>query len=235
MDQKDLARLIDHTLLRPEATKDDVLRHCEQALKFGFASVFTNSHFVPLVVSEVKGSSVSVGTVAGFPLGATNTVIKSFEAATGIMSGANEIDMVMNIGLLKEGNQAAALADMATVVEAVRSAGAEASRNNTIVKVIIETCYLTDDEKLIAAGLVKKSKADFVKTSTSFGSKGAEARDIVMIRKAVGPELKIKASGGIANLKQVMEMIEAGADRIGTSSGLKIMEEFFHDNENKRS
>ncbi|MDI6799889.1 MAG: deoxyribose-phosphate aldolase [Actinomycetota bacterium] len=227
----ELAKFIDHTLLKPEATKDDVRRLCAEAIKYGFASVFVNSHFVPLVSTELKSSGISVGTVAGFPLGASATAIKSFEAAMGVMSGANEIDMVMNIGLIKERNEVGFFTDILTVVETVRSAAAEAGRDNSLVKVIIETCYLTDEEKLIAAKLIEKAKADFVKTSTSFGPKGADVRDISLLKSAVGPGLKIKASGGIRGYEQAMAMIEAGADRIGTSSGVQIMEEFLNQNE----
>ncbi|MDO8885837.1 deoxyribose-phosphate aldolase [Candidatus Oleimmundimicrobium sp.] len=229
MTSEEFAKYIDHTILKPQATVDDVFSVCDEAIKYSFATVCVNSYFVPFVKKKLKGTSVGAATVVGFPLGASSTAAKCFEAASSILSGANEIDMVINMGLLKMGNIDEAYLDIAAVVEAAHSAKQEVNLKNVIVKVIIETCYLTDGEKKKAAEMVKKAGADFVKTSTGFGPGGAKVEDVALIRKVVGNRFGIKASGGIKTYKQVLSMIEAGATRIGTSSGTKLMEEFLNE------
>ncbi|HDP69503.1 MAG TPA: deoxyribose-phosphate aldolase [Actinobacteria bacterium] len=226
MTPKDFAKYIDHTILKPQASMCDVLSLCHEARKYGFATVFVNSYFVPFVSRELKKMGISVGTVAGFPLGASSTAVKCFEAANGILNGASEIDMVINIGAMKTGNLEEVYLDVVAVVEAARSAGQEIALENVIVKVIIETCYLSNDEKKRAAEIVKKAGADFVKTSTGFGPEGAKVEDVELLRKVVGNSIGIKASGGIKTCEQVLAMIEAGATRIGTSFSVEIMESF---------
>ncbi|MDP3013716.1 MAG: deoxyribose-phosphate aldolase, partial [Candidatus Subteraquimicrobiales bacterium] len=219
MKPEELAKYIDQTILKPQATVNDVLSVCNEAKKYNFATVFVNSYFVPFVSQELEGTSIGVGTVAGFPLGASSTAVKCFEAANAIQNGASEIDMVINLGVFKAGDIGEARRDIAAVVETARSAGKEAGLERVIVKVIIETCYLTDFEKKKAAKVVKEAEADFVKTSTSFGPEGAKIEDIVLLKKVVGDSIGIKASGGVKTYKQALAMIEAGASRIGTSSG----------------
>ncbi len=226
MTSEELAKYIDHTILKPQSTVNDVLSACDEAIKHRFATVFVNSYFVPFVKKKLKGTSVDVGTVVGFPLGASSTVAKCFEAASSVLSGANEIDMVINLGLLKTGNIDEVYLDIAAVVEAAHSAKQEVNLRNVIVKVIVEACYLTNDEKKRAAETVKNAGADFVKTSTGFGPGGAKVEDVELLKKVVGDNVGIKASGGIKTYEQALAMIEAGATRIGTSSGVEIMEGF---------
>jgi len=223
---EELAKYIDHTILKPQATVNDILSVCDEAIKYNFATVCVNSYFVPFVKKKLKGTSVGVGTVAGFPLGASSTAAKCFEAASGVLSGASEIDMVINLGLLKTGNIDEVYLDIAAVVEAAHSAKQEVNLKNVIVKVIVEACYLTNDEKKKAAETVKDAGADFVKTSTGFGPGGAKVEDVELLKKVVGDNVGVKASGGIKTCEQALAMIEAGATRIGTSSGVEIMESF---------
>ena len=212
-----LAMLIDHTLLRADATSADVKKICAEARQFGFASVCVNPYWVPLVTSELKGSTVKVCTVIGFPLGASATKIKVAEAENAIANGAQEIDMVINIGELKGGHHEAVRQDISAVVEASHQLGA-------IVKVIFETALLDDNQKAIASTLCKMAKADFVKTSTGFSTGGATAADIALMRSIVGPDIGVKASGGIRTLEDLRNMAAAGATRIGASASVKIME-----------
>ena len=214
----DLAALIDHTLLRPEATRDDIVKICREARQYKFASVCTNSYWVPVVAQELQGSPVKVCAVVGFPLGAMSTDAKVAETRAALQAGAEEIDMVQNIGALRGGDRQAVEADIAAVVEVAHRGGA-------IVKVILETALLDDHQKITACQLAKSAGADFVKTSTGFGPSGATVHDVELMRNAVGSEMGVKASGGIRTLDDVKRMIAAGATRIGASASVRIVEE----------
>jgi deoxyribose-phosphate aldolase len=215
---RQVARYIDHTLLKPDATRDEILKICEEGARYGFASVCINPIWVREAACALRGSGVKVCTVIGFPLGANTPDTKSFEARRAIFDGASELDMVINVGALKSGDNDLALRDIAGVVEAAHEVG-------YICKVIIETALLTDDEKIRACVLSKEAGADFVKTSTGFSKGGATVADIALMRRVVGGEMGVKASGGVKDLKQAQDMIRAGATRIGASVGVKIMQE----------
>lgn len=208
-------KLIDHTILKADASKKEVARYCEEAKHYGFASVCVNSTYVPLVAELLKGSEVMTCCVVGFPLGAMLTSAKAFEAMESVRLGAKEVDMVMNIGALKDGDYELVFEDILAVVEASKPA---------TVKVIIETALLTDDEKIKACELSVKAKAAFVKTSTGFSASGAKVSDIELMKSVVGTNAKVKASGGIRTPKQAQAMIEAGADRIGAGNGIVLLE-----------
>jgi deoxyribose-phosphate aldolase len=212
-----LAALIDHTLLKPEATEAEIDKLCQEALKYRFASVCVNSYWVPKVAGWLRGSSVKVCTVVGFPLGAMSTEGKRCETELALAAGAQEIDMVINIGALRSGDQETVRKDIAAVVEAAHAQGA-------IVKVILETALLDDNQKTIACTLAKVAKADFVKTSTGFSKGGATVADIQLMRFTVGPDMGVKASGGIRSLEDLRNMAAAGATRIGASASVKIVE-----------
>lgn len=213
----DIARFIDHTLLKPEATRDDILRLCREASLYGFASVCVNPCWVPLATAELAGSAVKVCTVVGFPLGASSTAGKAAETAEAVRSGAREIDMVINIGALRSGDHQAVEADILEVVRAAHPSGA-------IVKVIIEAALLDDAQKTLACTLAKSAGADFVKTSTGFGPGGATAHDVALMRSVVGPGMGVKAAGGIRTYEDFKAMTQAGANRIGASASVKIVE-----------
>ncbi len=213
-----LAAYIDHTLLRPEATRAEIEKLCREAVDYRFAAVCINPYWVRLAAQLVRGSSVAVASVAGFPLGATTPDTKAYEARRAIFDGAGEIDMVINIGAIKSGDDAQVLRDIEAVVEACHEEGA-------ICKVIIEAALLTTDEKVKACLLAKQAGADFVKTSTGFGPGGATPEDVALMRRVVGSELGVKAAGGIRSLEAARAMIEAGASRIGASAGVKILKE----------
>jgi deoxyribose-phosphate aldolase len=212
-----IAALIDHTILKPEATRDDVVKICREARQYGFASVCVNPYWVPLVRAQLAGSTVKVCTVVGFPLGATSTEAKVAETAAALCAGAEEIDMVINIGALRSGDQEAVRQDIRQVVQTAHEAGA-------IVKVILETALLDDAQKAAACTLAKQAGADFVKTSTGFSTSGATAHDVALMREVVGPEMGIKAAGGIRTLSDLRAMTAAGATRIGASASIKIVE-----------
>ena len=212
-----IAALIDHTILKPEATRADVIKVCREARQYNFASVCVNSYWVPLVRAELAGSPVKVCTVVGFPLGAASTEAKAAEASTAVCAGAQEVDMVINVGALRSGDQDAVKADIEEVVRVSHRGGA-------IVKVILETALLDDNQKAVACMLAKEAGADFVKTSTGFGPSGATAHDIALMREVVGPRMGVKASGGIRTLEDVQAMTAAGATRIGASASVKIVE-----------
>jgi deoxyribose-phosphate aldolase len=214
----DLAGFIDHTLLKPEASAPEIDRLCEEAIRFLFASVCVNPAWVKRVAENLKGSDVLTCSVVGFPLGATPPEIKAMEARRAIRDGAREIDMVLNIGALKSGDYATVERDVAGVADACREAGA-------VCKVIIEAALLTDEEKVVASRIAKKAKADYVKTSTGFGPGGATVYDVALMREAVGPDMGVKASGGIRTAEDVRQMIAAGATRIGASAGVQIVGE----------
>lgn len=216
----EMARMIDHTLLKPVASHNDIVKLCKEAREYGFASVCVNPFYVPLCAEELKGSDVLVCTVIGFPLGSTSTPAKAFETTEAVKNGAREIDMVINIGALKERREDVVRKDIAAVVEAGRAVDPA-----VITKVIIETCYLTREEKILACNLAKEAGAHFVKTSTGFGTGGATVEDVSLLRATVGSDMGVKASGGIKNAAQAMAMIRAGADRIGASAGVDILKE----------
>jgi deoxyribose-phosphate aldolase len=213
---RDLARYIDHTLLKPDATAADIDELCEEARTFGFAAVCVNPTWVKRCASNLRGSSVRVASVVGFPFGAGTTEIKALETRRAIRDGAREIDMVINVGALRSGDHEAVLRDIEKVADACRETGA-------LCKVIIETALLTDEEKVVASDLAKRAKADFVKTSTGFGPGGATVQDVLLMRETVGPRLGVKASGGIRSAEDVREMIAAGATRIGASASVEIV------------
>ena len=215
---QDLAKFIDHTLLKPEATPAEIEKLCQEAKEYHFAAVCVNPPYIKQCAQLLRGTDVDIAVVVGFPLGAHTTETKVFETKQAIADGANEIDMVINIGLLKAKQDAAVGADIRAVVDAAHAA-------NAIVKVIIEAALLTDDEKVRACQLSKDAGADFVKTSTGFGPGGATVHDVALMSRAVNGELGVKAAGGIRNYEQAQAMIQAGATRIGASAGVKILQE----------
>ena len=211
-----LAKLIDHTLLKPDATKEQIQSLTADAKKYGFASVCVNPTWVSLAAHELQGTDVKVCTVIGFPLGATTTAVKVFETKDAITHGATEVDMVIAIGRLKAGENSTVENDIRAVVEA--------AQGKALVKVIIEACLLTDQEKVKACQLAVQAGADFVKTSTGFSIGGATAADVALMRKTVGNNVGVKASGGIRGKQDLDTMVSAGANRIGASSGVKIVQ-----------
>lgn len=211
----EINRMIDHTILKADAKKEDVMKIIEEAKKYRFYSVCVNPTWVALAAKELQGEPVAVCTVIGFPLGANTTETKAFEAANAIANGADEVDMVINIAELKDGNDEKVQKDIEAVVAA--------AKDKALVKVIIETSLLTNEEKIKACELAKAAGADFVKTSTGFSTGGATVEDVRLMRGTVGPEMGVKASGGIHNAKEAEAMIEAGATRLGASSGVAIM------------
>lgn len=213
---KELARYIDHTLLKPEATRDQIRKLCDEALAHHFASVCVNPCWVRLCAEALRGSDVKVCTVIGFPLGATLSSVKAFEAEECIRQGAGEVDIVINIGALKSGDRQYVEDDIRFVVERAHALGA-------LVKVIIETALLTQDEKVLACRLSQSAGADFVKTSTGFAGGGATAEDVALMRQVVGDAMGVKAAGGIRTYDDALRMIQAGANRLGTSAGVQII------------
>ncbi|NOW05848.1 deoxyribose-phosphate aldolase [Clostridium beijerinckii] len=212
-----IAKYIDHTILKPEATVEDVKKLCKEAKEYNFASVCVNGCYAKLVSTELMGTDVKTCVVVGFPLGAMAKEAKAFETNQAIENGATEIDMVINVGALKDKNYSLLKEDIEAVVNA--------AQGKALVKVIIETCLLTDEEKVKACEIAKEAQADFVKTSTGFSSGGATKEDIALMRKTVGPDLGVKASGGVRDFKTAMEMINAGASRIGASASISIVSE----------
>lgn len=210
-----LAKYIDHTILKPDASKAAVLKVCEEARKNGFFSVCVNPYYVPLVKSELNGTEVKVCCVIGFPLGANTSEIKALEAGRAIADGAGEIDMVINIAALKNGELDRVEADIRAV--------AAACSGKALLKVIIEACLLTDAEKVTACELSVKAGADYVKTSTGFSSGGATVADIQLMRRTVGPDIGVKASGGVRDRETALALVEAGASRIGASASVAIV------------
>ncbi|MCZ6519661.1 MAG: deoxyribose-phosphate aldolase [Actinobacteria bacterium] len=212
----DVAQYIDHTLLVADATADDIDMLCSEAEQYGFASVCINPTWVKRAANNLRGTKVPVCTVIGFPLGATTTDIKATETRKALRDGAREIDMVINVGALKSGDHEMVYNDIVKVVDAAHETGA-------ICKVILETALLTDEEKVIASALAKRAKADFVKTSTGFGPGGATVYDVALMRETVGPDMGVKASGGVRTANDLEDMIAAGATRIGASAGVQIV------------
>lgn len=210
-----IAGMIDHTLLKADATKNQIEKLCEEAREYQFASVCVNPTWVATASKLLQNSNVKVCTVIGFPLGATTSETKGFEAKDAIEKGAQEVDMVINIGALKDGNDELVEKDIRTVVDA--------ARGKALTKVIIETSLLTEEEKVKACQLAVKAGADYVKTSTGFSAGGATIEDIALMRKTVGPDIGVKASGGVRNTEDTQKMVEAGATRIGASAGVAIV------------
>jgi deoxyribose-phosphate aldolase len=211
----DMARYIDHTLLKPEATREQVDKLCEEAIEYGFYSVCVNTTWTAYCARKLRGKGVKVCTVVGFPLGAMDSRAKSFETRSAVENGSDEIDMVMNVGALKSG-------DLKTVEEDIRWV-LRACRQNTILKVIIENALLTEEEKVLACQIAKRAGAHYVKTSTGFASSGATVEDIALMRRTVGLEMGVKAAGGVRSYQDALAMIQAGASRIGTSSSVAIV------------
>lgn len=210
----DLAKKIDHTILKSDATEQDVLKYCDEAKKYGFASVCVNPCNVKFVSDSLQGSSVLTCSVIGFPFGAHKTEVKAFEAENALKDGAHEIDMVINVGALKQKRYDFVTNDIAAVKKVCK---------NSVLKVILETCLLTKEEIIVACNCALDAGADFVKTSTGFSTGGATIEDIVLMKKTVGTRAKIKASGGIRTHKDALAMIEAGADRIGAGNGVILL------------
>jgi len=215
LSKSELARMIDHTLLKAETTTKDILRIYQEAKQFGFASVVVNPTYVTEAAVALKNSGVKVCTVVGFPLGASTTDVKVFEAQNALQNGADELDMVINVGSLKSSDFDLVMRDIKGIVDAAEE---------KVVKVIIETCYLTEEEKIKACQLAKAAGAHFVKTSTGFGPGGATIEDVQLIRKVVGPNMGIKAAGGIRTYEDAIQMIRAGANRLGASASVTIIE-----------
>ncbi|OED32238.1 deoxyribose-phosphate aldolase [Planococcus maritimus] len=218
-----IASLIDHTLLKAEATAPQIEQLCKEAAEHHFASVCVNPAWVALAAKHLEESEVKVCTVIGFPLGASTSETKAFETKDAIEKGAGEIDMVLNIGALKSGQEDVVKADVEAVVNA--------AKGKAIVKVILEICLLKDEEIKVASRLSKEAGADFVKTSTGFSTGGATIEAVRLMRETVGPDLGVKASGGVRSLEDVEKMVEAGATRIGASSGVQIMQGLTSDND----
>ena len=210
----DFAKIIDHTMLKADSTRETIQRYCAEAKQYGFASVCVNSCHAALVAGELKGTGISTCCVVGFPLGAMITEAKAFEAKAAVAAGADEVDMVINIGAIKDKDMAFVEQDIKAVVEAAKPA---------IVKVIIETCLLTDEEKTAACEASVRAGAAFVKTSTGFSTGGATVHDVALMKQAVKGQAKVKASGGIRTPEFTAELVEAGADRIGAGDGVKLM------------
>ena len=213
-------KLFDHTILKADATRKDVKRVCDEAMAYSFCSVCVNSYYVPYVANLLHGSDVKICSVVGFPLGAMSTRAKALEAKIAVMDGADEIDMVINIGALKDRDYSVVLEDIKAVKEACE---------DKTLKVIIETCLLNDVEKVKACELAKEAGADFVKTSTGFSTGGAKVEDVKLMRATVGPDMGVKASGGIHDNEFAKELVDAGANRLGTSATIEIVESAFYD------
>ncbi len=210
-----LEQFIDHTILKADATMDQVKKICEEAIQYKFASVCVNPYYTAFVSKELKGSNVKTCVVIGFPLGANTKEVKAFETNNAIENGAEEVDMVINVGALKDKKYEVVKEDIEAVVKA--------SNKRALVKVILETCLLTDEEKIKACEISKAAGVDFVKTSTGFSTSGATSHDVALMRKAVGEEIGVKASGGIRDYQKAAEMIEAGANRLGVSASIAIV------------
>lgn len=212
-----LAKYIDHTILKPEASEESVKKLCTEAKEFGFASVCVNPYHTALVAEQLKGTDIKTCVVIGFPLGANTKEVKAFETKQAIELGAQEVDMVINVGALKDKKYDVVKEDIKSVVEA--------AKGKALVKVIIETCLLTDEEKVKVCQIAKEAGTDFVKTSTGFSTSGANAHDVALMRETVGEDVGVKASGGIRDYKTASEMMKAGANRLGLSAGIAIIKE----------
>jgi deoxyribose-phosphate aldolase len=225
-DWRSAASLIDHTLLKPDATRDQLIALCDEALSYGFHAVMVNPANVALAAARLRGSRVNVGTVVGFPLGANLTVTKLAEAEAALRNGAHELDMVLNVGALKSG-------DRVMVQQEMRSAVRLAHERGALLKVILETCLLNQVEKILVCSLALEEGVDFVKTSTGFADAGATVADVVLMRGVVGHKTGVKAAGGIRTAAQFMDMIDAGANRIGSSASVEIVQELGAPSDNR--
>lgn len=217
--KRELARMIDHSLLHPSLTSEDIRKGCAEGLKYGFAAVVVNPVHIPIVAKVLQGSHVKVCSVLSFPFGLSSSAVKAHEASTVLAEGAQEIDMVMNFSALRSGEPDLVRNDIIAVV-----GEAKQFSKGVVVKVILENCYLSDEQKIQACVLAAEAGADYVKTSTGFGTGGATVEDVRLMRKAVGQNLGVKAAGGIRTLDQALKMVEAGANRIGTSASVSIVE-----------
>ena len=215
MNKAQIAKMIDHTILKAEATESEIIKLCKEAIHYDFASVCVNPSMVPVAAKELKGTHVKVCTVIGFPLGATTTEVKVFETKDVIEKGATEVDMVINVGKLKERNLEYVKNDIKAVVEA--------AKGKALTKVIIETCLLTEEEKISMCKAVTEAGADYIKTSTGFGTAGATIEDIRLFKKHIGPNVKMKAAGGVKTIADLEMFINEGCDRIGTSSAVNML------------
>ncbi len=217
-DWQTAASLIEHTLLKPDATRNQIVNFCQEAKRYGFHLVMVNPANVALAAAQVHGSTVGVGTVIGFPLGANLTITKLFEAENALRQGAHELDIVMNIGALKSGDRLLVKTEMRSLTEL-------AHRNGALLKLILENALLTQEEKILACALAAEAGVDFVKTSSGLAESGATASDVALMRGVVGLKIGVKAAGGIRTAAQLLEMVEAGANRIGTSASVQIVQE----------
>jgi len=223
--KREVAKLIDNTLLKATATRVEIVRFCEQSLESHFAAVCLFPFWVPLAAEILADSDVKVCTPIGFPFGMNATAVKVMEARNAVSQGAREIDVVINLGALRSGEEALVVRDLEDVVKAVKLAGVTENGEEPIIKAILETCHLTDEEKRTACQLAVKAGAGFVKTSTGFGPMGATVEDVRLLRRTVGKDIGVKAAGGIRNWEQAQALLNAGATRLGTSHGLQILEE----------
>lgn len=226
VDDKQLAKSIDHTNLRADATEDDIHKLCKEAVDFQFASVFISPVYVKLASKLLKGSSVRIGTIVGFPLGATTTTVKCFEAINNVVNGAQEIDFVINVGYLKMRKYDDLFHEMKAIVMSAKREQLINKHTSMVTKAILECCYLTDEEIKVACKILTQAGVDFAKTSTGMGSCGATEKHVSLLRRNLPSQIGVKASGGIRTADQAVEFLTWGASRIGTSAGVKIMEEF---------
>lgn len=226
MTAEELAKSIDQTLLKAETTTSQIEKFCQEAKGYNFACVYVSPYCVSLAARVLSGSPLKVGTTVGFPLGASTTAVKAFEATDAVRNGAEEVDMVLSIGALKSANLYYVRRDIETVARVLEQQEMRSGSGRALLKVIIETCLLTNKEKRLACQLAEEAGADFVKTSTGLAEGGATVEDIRLMRETVSPEVGVKASGGICTYEQALKMLDAGANRIGTSSGVEIMKEF---------
>lgn len=224
--KEQFAKLMDYTLLKPTATREDVIQFCNDAKSHHFATVVVFPFWVPVAARELSGSDVKAATVIGFPFGANGRAVKLYEARAAVSNGAAEIDVVMNISAMKSGEYGIVEREIREMVDTTRALGMTEDAKRTFIKIIIEGYYLTDDEKRIACKIIKDAGADFVKTSTGVAPGGATVEDIRIIREVVGPDMGVKAAGGIRTPAQAMSMLDAGANRIGTSSAVEIVEAY---------
>ena len=224
--KEQFSKLIDYTLLRPTATGDDIVRFCEEAKQYHFAAVVILPFWVPLAVRQLEGSDVKVCTTIGFPHGMNTRATKVYEARNAVTQGAEELDVVINVGAMKSGDYEYVAHELTDIIGSARLSGMTTDSKRTLVKVIIETPYLTNEEKIKACEIVRDSGADFVKTSTGTAPNGATVEDIQLIRTVIGPTIGVKAAGGIRTIEHAMDLLDAGANRLGTSTGVALVQAY---------